>query len=94
MASVEQAVRTRYSCRKFLDRAVPRETLERILDLAQQTPSWCNTQPWQVAIVSGGALRRLGDCLYRHASEGHPARPDFDCAKGRRPELAPDSLHA
>jgi nitroreductase len=78
MADVEGAIRARYSCRKFLDREVATETVERILGLAQQTPSWCNTQPWQVTIVSGAALARLGDCLYRHAAEGHPAQPDFE----------------
>ncbi|MEO8006321.1 MAG: nitroreductase family protein, partial [Betaproteobacteria bacterium] len=47
------AVRERYSCRRYQARSVPIETIRRILDVTQQTPSWCNTQPWHVVVVSG-----------------------------------------
>ena len=30
-----------------------------MLALAQHTPSWCNTQPWQVHLVSGEPLERF-----------------------------------
>lgn len=74
----ESVVRSRYSCRSFLDRPVPRATVEKILELAQQTPSWCNCQPWQVILVEGPALGRLRNALYSHAAAGHPPRPDFE----------------
>lgn len=73
----EELVRNRHSCRKFLPEAVPRATIEKILDLAQQTPSWCNCQPWQVVLVSGGAVASFRDSLLAHAAGGHPPRPDF-----------------
>jgi nitroreductase len=73
----EELVRNRYSCRKFLPEAVPRPTIEKILDLAQQTPSWCNCQPWQVVLVSGEAVAGFRDSLLAHAAEGHPPKPDF-----------------
>jgi nitroreductase len=73
----EELVRNRYSCRKFLPEPVPRPTIEKILDLAQQTPSWCNVQPWQVVLVTGGAVASFRDSLLAHAAEGHPAQPDF-----------------
>ncbi|MFE3292559.1 nitroreductase [Rhodococcus sp. NPDC059234] len=50
---------TRYSCRAFLPQQVPRDVIEQILALAQRTPSWCNTQPWQVAITEGDATDRF-----------------------------------
>lgn len=74
---LEDVVRARYSCRKFLPQAVPRETIGRILDLAQQAPSWCNCQPWQVLLVSGEALKRFGERIHAHAAAGHPPCPDF-----------------
>lgn len=49
---------TRHSCRAFLPTPIPRSRIERMLALAQRTPSWCNTQPWQVHIVSGEVLDR------------------------------------
>ena len=77
MTSVEGALRTRYSCRRFLERPVPRETIEAILAAAQQTPSWCNTQPWQITLLSGAETDRLREKLYAHAKGGAPANPDF-----------------
>jgi nitroreductase len=42
----EAVVRDRYSARRFRPDPVPEDMLTRILDVAQQTPSWCNCQPW------------------------------------------------
>ncbi len=72
-----ELVRSRYSCRKFLADPVPRQTIEGILELAQQTPSWCNTQPWKLLLVSGGALADFRERLYAHAAAGNPPKPDF-----------------
>jgi nitroreductase len=66
----------RFSCRAFRSDPVPRPTIERILALAQRTPSWCNSQPWQVIVTSGEATETFREALYRHAKEtnaqGHP----------------------
>lgn len=72
-----ELVRSRYSCRKFLPDPVPRRTIEDILDLAQHTPSWCNTQPWKLVLVSGAALAQFRERLYAHAAAGNPPKPDF-----------------
>jgi nitroreductase len=74
---LEEVIRSRYSCRKFLPEPVPRRTIEKILDLAQQTPSWCNVQPWQVLLVSGEAIEKFRSKLYAHAAQGSPTKPDF-----------------
>jgi len=77
MTSVRDALRTRFSCRRFLPKAVPRETIEAILTTAQMTPSWCNTQPWEIILLSGEEVGRLADKLYAHAATGVKATPDF-----------------
>ncbi len=77
MSTVEQALKERFSCRRFLPKPVPRETIEAILRLAQLTPSWCNTQPWQIILLSGDAADRLREKYYAHASSGARAKPDF-----------------
>lgn len=66
----------RHSCRAFLPDPVPRETIERILRMAQRTASWCNAQPWQIVITGGTATDRFRQALMRHAQE-HRAKPDF-----------------
>ena len=74
---LEEVIRSRYSCRKYLAKPVPRVTIEKILGLAQQTPSWCNTQPWQIVLLSGDAKDRFGERLYAQARSGATPNPDF-----------------
>jgi nitroreductase len=74
---LEKVITERYSCRKFRPEPVPRPTIEKILALAQHTPSWCNTQPWQVTVLSGEARRRFSEGLYAHAKSGALPGPDF-----------------
>ncbi len=62
----------RYSCRAFQPRQVPRDVIERLLVLAQRTPSWCNTQPWHLHITSGAATDRFRDAFYKFM-QGNPA---------------------
>jgi len=73
----EEILRSRYSVRRFRSDTVPDETIGRILDLAQQTPSWCNCQPWQLLITRGEATERFRRALYAHARSGARAEPDF-----------------
>jgi nitroreductase len=73
----ERVVKERYSCRHYQQRPVARETISRILETAQQTPSWCNCQPWQVLVVGSPAIERFRVALHAHASQGAPANPDF-----------------
>lgn len=67
----------RWTCRQFLPDEVPRETIERLLALGQRTPSWCNTQPWQVVVTSGEATHRLRKELLEHVLS-QPAASDFE----------------
>lgn len=59
MVTVTEAVGARHSCRAFLDRPVPRETVEELLTLAARAPSGGNLQPWQVDIMAGDVLAGL-----------------------------------
>jgi nitroreductase len=74
-------LRRRRSCRGFRPDQVPRPIIERMLDLAQHSASWCNTQPWQVSVTSGAGTERFRRALMeevrRRASEGFGEAPDF-----------------
>ncbi|THB74028.1 MAG: nitroreductase [Desulfobulbaceae bacterium] len=50
---VSQALKNRKSTRAFLDKDVPQELVIGILDSARHAPSGVNTQPWDVAVVTG-----------------------------------------
>lgn len=73
----QEAITTRYSARKFTSRPVPRETIEKILDLARHTASWCNTQPWQLVVTSNEATERFREALWQHAAAGNLPEPAF-----------------
>ena len=72
---LDRLTSSRYSCRGFLPRPVPRPDIERILSLAQRTASWCNAQPWQVVITSGDETERFRRRLLEGAAG--EAEPDF-----------------
>ena len=74
---LEKIIAARYSCRRFQDRQVPSATIDSILELAQRTPSWCNTQPWHVVLLSGAATDRFRASMHAHAAAGAPINPDF-----------------
>ncbi|MBL8332313.1 MAG: nitroreductase [Rubrivivax sp.] len=58
-AAVDEAITSRRSIRAYLPTPVPRETLERILEVAARAPSGTNTQPWRVHVLTGEAKERL-----------------------------------
>jgi nitroreductase len=60
---LERLLTDRWSCRGFTDEQVPRDVIERLLTIAQRTPSWCNTQPWQLVITSGEETTKLREAL-------------------------------
>ena len=72
----EALLRGRYSCRAFRPDPVPRETIDRFAAIAQRTPSWCNSQPWQLAVASAPTTERLRARLLDYV-RSHPASPDF-----------------
>ncbi|MDB5563962.1 MAG: nitroreductase [Tardiphaga sp.] len=74
---LEDLLASRFSCRAYKSEQVPRATIERLLNAAQKTASWCNSQPWQVTITSGEATTKFRDVLYPVAAAGTPNSGDF-----------------
>jgi nitroreductase len=74
---LEELLAQRFSCRAFKSDPVPRASIERLLDAAQKTASWCNSQPWQLVITSGEATRKFRDALYPVAASGAPLNGDL-----------------
>lgn len=57
--NVSEAVASRRSVRRFLDRPVDPELLRDLLARATRAPSGGNLQPWHIHVVSGGKLAEL-----------------------------------
>ena len=75
-SELRHLLETRRSCRAFRAEPVPRATVEHILEMAQRTPSWCNTQPWQVSITEGEGTERFRKGLADYVRSS-PQAPDF-----------------
>lgn len=67
----------RWTCRQFTSQQVPHQEIERLLELAQRTPSWCNTQPWQVVVTEGAGTDRFRAALLAHIYSGAPIQTDI-----------------
>ena len=60
----EELVNKRQACRKFLDKPVEREKLEKIAEIARLAPSACNSQPWKMHFVLEEAkVKEFSACL-------------------------------
>lgn len=49
-------IRSRRSCRKYSDKAVEKEKIERIIEAGRLAPSACNAQPWKFIIVDDRSI--------------------------------------
>jgi nitroreductase len=79
-------LKSRKSIRAFKAQAVPRELLTRVLEAARWSPSWGNTQPWELVVVGGAALTSLTADLVAAFEQKTPANPDVPM-----PESFPDA---
>lgn len=57
----------RYSVRKFTDKLVEKEQIEKILDAGRVAPTGCNYQPQRILVInSKESLEKLKDCTRCH----------------------------
>ena len=59
MQDLADIVTSRRSIRRFTDQPVEEEKLARILELARWTPSWANSQCWEVIAITDRELLQL-----------------------------------
>jgi nitroreductase len=76
--NVTEALLTRKSVRAFLDQNVTHEQIIKILNHAKQAPSGTNTQPWQVAVVSGNKKSELDNSLLDAFNNNIPRTMDYN----------------
>jgi nitroreductase len=74
---LKEAIMTRYSCRSFKPEPVPEAVIQNILTVAARSPSYANTQPWEVAVVMGKKLAELNKRRDELIQANVPANPDM-----------------
>jgi nitroreductase len=70
-------IKTRRSCRAYKDTPIPAEVMDSVLEAAGRSPSFTNTQPWEIAVVSGARKDDLSRILCRLVDSRTPANPDI-----------------
>jgi nitroreductase len=56
---MQEAVRNRRSIRQFLAKSVSEEIIRDLIGDTRWSPSWGNTQPWEVVVVTGSKLEEF-----------------------------------
>ena len=57
---LRDAIINRKSIRGYLDKPVPKEVLEDVLNLATRAVSALNSQPWEFAVLTGDVMKKNG----------------------------------
>jgi len=76
-ADVFAAARTRRSIRAYKTDPVPIGTVREVVALGRWAPSGSNIQPWRVHVLTGAALRRVGQALQDTFLNDEPERRDY-----------------
>ncbi|MBI4295583.1 MAG: nitroreductase [Chloroflexi bacterium] len=82
-----EGIKTRKSYRAFKPTPVPKEMIEKVLEAAGRSPSYTNTQPWHVAVVSGKKRDDLSRILLELSGADTPSNPDLPMPGDWPPEL-------
>jgi nitroreductase len=93
---ITEAIKSRKSIRGFKPDPVPREDLEKILEIASRAPSTMNTQPWEFLVIAGDVLRKISQGNVKMLRDGvmiHPEHvitgwPDKSVYRERQVEVA------
>ncbi|MCU7834019.1 MAG: nitroreductase [gamma proteobacterium symbiont of Taylorina sp.] len=75
--NVSEALEKRKSVRAFTNKTVKQELLEQVLTSASHAPSGVNTQPWQVAVLSGSKKQLLQDKLLEAFAARQEKKMDY-----------------
>jgi len=70
MSELMLVLKGRRSVRNYQNQVVPEEVLNLILEAVQWSPSWANTQCWEVVVVKDPEIKRR---LQETLSQGNPA---------------------
>lgn len=72
-----ECIKTRFSVRKYKPEPVPDEILNTVITTAMRSPSYKNTQPWEVIVLSGAIKDKVSTALIGALESGAPSTPDI-----------------
>lgn len=72
-----KCIQTRMSIRGFTKNPVPRELLQKVIETACCSPSYKNSQPWEIMVLSGAKKEGLSARLVELLESGAEPTPDL-----------------
>jgi nitroreductase len=83
-----EGIETRRSCRAYKPEPVPEEIIRKILETAKWSPSFSDSQTWEVAVVTGEKKDELVEMLSGLVEKGMRPDPDIPMQPDWPPEVA------
>lgn len=77
-----EGIETRQSIRAFKPNPINRDVMKKILEAVSNSPSYSNTQPWEVVVVSGKKKDELSRELLKLVRAKAPSSPDLPRPNG------------
>ncbi|MDO9566257.1 MAG: nitroreductase family protein [Candidatus Desulfaltia sp.] len=74
MTDLMEVIKERRSIRKYEEKDISEELVNRVLDAVRWTPSWVNTQNWEIVVVKD---RTIKERLQSTLPKGNPAAKSF-----------------
>lgn len=89
-----EALRTRRSIGRVLEKEVPKELIEKLIEAATWAPNHFRTEPWRFFVLTGDGRKRLGTALAtvaaRNMDEPHTEENEMKLERARNnPHRAP-----
>ena len=78
---LKEAIRSRRSIRQFLPKPVPEEMIRELIADSLWAPSWGNTQPWEIVVVTGEKLAEFKKQNQEALLAGKAAQTDIPMPK-------------
>ena len=78
----DELMKARHSVRYFQKKEIPESTLKEIITTALNSPSWCNSQAWNIYVASGKTLSEIRNIWISKNNEGIKGYSDL--APGHR----------
>jgi nitroreductase len=88
---VDRIITGRFANRSFTSRAVPKQTIEDILNVARFAPSGANIQPWNVYVLGGNKKEEISRALleaHENARDQHKSEYQYYAAELPEPYLS------
>jgi nitroreductase len=84
MDSIIDVIKSRRSIRKYLDRPIPKEIIDKLIETAKWAPTGMNEQPWGFIVVQDKALiKELSDRSIPYINKMIEEKPKFARYKKR-----------